>query len=157
MAGTINQGYLRIKYKYEFIFAHRIIWAKFGDTPLDSILVLNHKDGNKLNNEISNLEQISQKANNQHKKDILNSKPNFDKKLTQEIADQIRLDYESGCSQLNLTKKYTVSRSLIHLVVRNKAWVAVAQLVEPRIVIPVVAGSSPVGHPIILILLRFLW
>ncbi len=26
--------------------------------------------------------------------------------------------------------------------------VAVAQLVEPRIVIPVVAGSSPVGHPI---------
>ncbi len=27
--------------------------------------------------------------------------------------------------------------------------VAVAQLVEPRIVIPVVAGSIPVGHPII--------
>ena len=25
--------------------------------------------------------------------------------------------------------------------------VAVAQLVEPRIVIPVVAGSSPVSHP----------
>ena len=25
--------------------------------------------------------------------------------------------------------------------------VAVAQLVEPRIVVPVVAGSSPVGHP----------
>lgn len=25
--------------------------------------------------------------------------------------------------------------------------VAVAQLVEPRIVIPVVAGSIPVGHP----------
>jgi hypothetical protein len=29
--------------------------------------------------------------------------------------------------------------------------VDVAQLVEPRIVIPVVAGSSPVIHPIILI------
>ena len=26
--------------------------------------------------------------------------------------------------------------------------VAVAQLVEPRIVIPVVVGSSPIGHPI---------
>ncbi len=25
--------------------------------------------------------------------------------------------------------------------------VAVAQLVEPRIVIPVVVGSSPIGHP----------
>ncbi len=29
--------------------------------------------------------------------------------------------------------------------------VVVAQLVEPRIVIPVVAGSSPVDHPIFLI------
>jgi hypothetical protein len=29
--------------------------------------------------------------------------------------------------------------------------VAVAQLVESRIVIPVVAGSIPVGHPIILV------
>jgi hypothetical protein len=28
--------------------------------------------------------------------------------------------------------------------------VVVAQLVEPRIVIPVVAGSSPVDHPIVL-------
>ena len=26
--------------------------------------------------------------------------------------------------------------------------VTVAQLVEPRFVVPVVAGSSPVGHPI---------
>ena len=31
-----------------------------------------------------------------------------------------------------------------------KTVVAVAQLVESRIVIPVVAGSSPVGHPKIL-------
>ncbi len=31
--------------------------------------------------------------------------------------------------------------------------VAVAQLVEHRIVIPNVAGSSPVGHPIFLLLL----
>ena len=29
--------------------------------------------------------------------------------------------------------------------------VDVAQMVEPRIVIPVVAGSSPVDHPIFLI------
>ena len=32
-----------------------------------------------------------------------------------------------------------------------KQMVVVAQLVEPRIVIPVVAGSSPVDHPIFLI------
>ena len=32
-------------------------------------------------------------------------------------------------------------------VIRKKTMVGVAQLVEPRIVIPVVAGSSPVIHP----------
>ncbi len=37
------------------------------------------------------------------------------------------------------------------LPVRTKCWnivVGVAQLVEPRIVIPVVVGSSPIAHPI---------
>ena len=34
--------------------------------------------------------------------------------------------------------------------------VAVAQLVESRIVIPVVAGSSPVSHPIYFVPLRVL-
>ena len=29
----------------------------------------------------------------------------------------------------------------------NLSVVTVAQLVEPRLVVPVVAGSSPVGHP----------
>ena len=33
--------------------------------------------------------------------------------------------------------------------------VGVAQLVEPRIVIPVVVGSSPIIHPIILLLFHF--
>ena len=31
--------------------------------------------------------------------------------------------------------------------VKQQAMVAVAQLVESRIVIPVVVGSSPIGHP----------
>ena len=30
--------------------------------------------------------------------------------------------------------------------------VGVAQLVEPRIVIPVVVGSNPIGHPTLLVL-----
>ncbi len=34
------------------------------------------------------------------------------------------------------------------IVINTDSMAAVAQLVEPRIVIPVVAGSSPVGRPI---------
>ena len=37
------------------------------------------------------------------------------------------------------------------LVFNDEVMVSVAQLVEPRIVIPVVVGSSPIVHPIITI------
>ncbi len=35
------------------------------------------------------------------------------------------------------------------IITANKTMVTVAQLVEPRIVIPVVVGSSPISHPIL--------
>ena len=39
-------------------------------------------------------------------------------------------------------------RSIIALLRNTSSMVTVAQLVEPRIVIPVVVGSSPISHPI---------
>jgi hypothetical protein len=39
------------------------------------------------------------------------------------------------------------------MVTNNDSMVGVAQLVEPRIVIPVVVGSSPIVHPIFLVFL----
>ncbi len=35
--------------------------------------------------------------------------------------------------------------------------VGVAQLVEPRVVIPVVVGSSPIVHPNLSIIINFAW
>ena len=43
----------------------------------------------------------------------------------------------------------TCIRGLFTLPPRSIRMVAVAQLVEHRIVVPVVAGSTPVSHPIV--------
>ena len=41
------------------------------------------------------------------------------------------------------------------LLLANNCMVSVAQLVEPRIVIPAVVGSSPIVHPIVVSLEKF--
>lgn len=54
--------YRYIKYKGKAIKIHRIIYAKFlGD--LKPGKIIHHKDGDGLNNHVSNLEQCSQKMN----------------------------------------------------------------------------------------------
>ena len=46
--------------------AHRLIWVLTYGQSEDTSLVLNHLDGNKLNNAISNLELVTQKRNIDH-------------------------------------------------------------------------------------------
>lgn len=62
-------GYLRIKFsvknKAKRIMLHRIIAEAFIPNPQKKKTV-NHKDGNKYNNSIDNLEWLTQAENNQH-------------------------------------------------------------------------------------------
>lgn len=65
--GTItNYGYKKVKAhehpnadKFGYIFEHRLIMSKHLGRPLLSSEHIHHKDGNKLNNDISNLEIIT--------------------------------------------------------------------------------------------------
>ena len=60
-----RQGYLAFKIKNKTKFAHHIVTENFlGKRPPD--LCVNHKDGNKLNNDISNLEYITWADNTRH-------------------------------------------------------------------------------------------
>ena len=46
-------------------------------------------------------------------------------------------------------KKYTGQCYFLCVIFRPASMVAIAQLVEPWIVIPVVVGSNPISHPIL--------
>lgn len=60
-----KNGYPKIKLNNKSQFVHRLVWQdNFGKIP--SKMTINHKDGNKLNYDISNLELMTQAENVRH-------------------------------------------------------------------------------------------
>lgn len=123
-AGDVdNRGYARIRYKYKKFSVHRIIYRKFKGKLVEGMTV-NHIDGNKLNNNINNLELVTQSDNNKHMYRVLKHKPVYgNKKINFEIADNIRQDKQRGLTYAELVEKYGVSKGIIGSVVRKETWV----------------------------------
>lgn len=59
-------GYKVITIRKKHYMVHRLIANTFMGLDLDSKLEINHKDGNKLNNDISNLEIVTRQENMNH-------------------------------------------------------------------------------------------
>lgn len=105
---------------------HRIVALAFlGECP--SVLQINHKDGDKLNNHYSNLEYISVGENLRHalKIGLRTPKKGTQKrsaKLREEYIPEIREKLANGITQSVIAKEYGVCRSLISNILRRKAW-----------------------------------
>jgi len=117
-----DNGYQGVKYKYKNLQLHRIVYRKFKGE-LKENLTINHIDGNPANNHMDNLELVTQSKNNEHSYRILKRKPNCgNKKITKEIADQIRQDYKTLKSYSKLVEKYSLAKSTISYIIKNRIW-----------------------------------
>lgn len=115
--------YSYISYKGKKVNLARLVYAKFGKNELEEDLVINHIDGNKINNSIRNLELITQGENNRHRYQALGHKPVIGHfKLTFEIAELIRDEKQKGTSQNKLAKKYGIAKSTVSDIVNYKIW-----------------------------------
>jgi hypothetical protein len=105
--------------KYKTKYIHRLIAEYFIDDKFIHLQV-NHKDGNKLNNDISNLEWVTNKENISHS--ILNGLTPLNEyrastKLSNVEIKQIR---ESKDSQRILAKKFNCSQGYISEIKNNR-------------------------------------
>jgi hypothetical protein len=102
------------------VYLHRAIWIKLHGVP-DSKMQINHIDGNKLNNNINNLELVTPSGNQKHAVSIGLIKSGM-RAVPLETAKEIQSKYvyrKNGGIHV-LAKEYVISYSVIHKIVRNK-------------------------------------
>ena len=117
-----GKGYLRVSIGKKLLFIHRLVAEKYIPNP-NNYEQVNHKDGNKLNNCVDNLEWVTNQTNRDHA--IANGlhlqgEQCSWSKLDWEKVDFIREHLELSASELS--KIFNVSPTTIRDVRNYKSW-----------------------------------
>jgi hypothetical protein len=127
-----GRGYMHVKLydgkgKPKSTTTHRVVAMTFLENP-ENLPEINHKDANKLNNCLSNLEWISRGDNIKHAYKYRDPKTykgsgNKNSKLIEEQVISIRKEHEvNKTSYKQLAEKYNVGITLIGYIIRRKVW-----------------------------------
>lgn len=117
-----NKGYSRVQLCGKFYFVHRLVAEKYIPNP-NNLPQVNHKDGDKTNNSVENLEWVSNQENRNH---AIKNGLHFQgekcswAKLTQEDVEYIR--NHPDIKQKELAKIFNVNRATIGDILHNRTW-----------------------------------
>jgi len=105
---------------------HRLVAETFIPNP-ENKRTVNHKNGDKTDNRIDNLEWATQSENVKHAYDNgLNAPTKGEQhpnsKLTEAKVREIRDRYDNGCPQYKLAEEYGVSPQHISYIIRGELW-----------------------------------
>ena len=132
---SLHNGYYRIRWEENKIEwgmkMHRLIYLHFNGQIPDNY-VINHKDGNKSNNHIGNLEAITKSENNKHAhttglinkdkhKKAINKSINR-KFNNQQISEIIELCNSKKYTQREIAKIYNTSQQTISAILTGKIY-----------------------------------
>ncbi|WP_051149989.1 HNH endonuclease signature motif containing protein [Bacillus safensis] len=133
-AGYEGIGYTKPNVGTVNYLVHRLVAQYFiGDIPRG--FVVNHKDGNKLNNHADNLEIVTYKENTKHAMDIglMAGQPgeeNSMAKMTNEQANNLINDLLSGMSNKEAGVKYGLHSQYISLIRHKRRWKSLWDRIE---------------------------
>ena len=105
---------------------HRLVAKSFIDNP-NNLPEINHKDEDKTNNKVSNLEWCNSKYNLTYgaRKGMFIGEKNNNCKLSKKDVEEIRKQYKKRSREFNsiaLGKKYGVSHTQIISIINGKSW-----------------------------------
>ncbi len=106
-------GYIQTTIYGKTYQVHRLVWMEANHRFIDSGLEINHKDGNKKNNALENLEAITHKQNLIHARKILGVTPN----RPRIYSDQERKERAAA----RLEKWYEKNKE--KAIMRSKQWI----------------------------------
>lgn len=124
--GQHNAGYLSVMLgRNGSRLVHRIVAAAFLPKQEGKDFV-NHKDGNKHNNRIDNLEWCSRQENEDHafRTGLKNSTGSMNTmaKLTEESVGMIRHLVNIGFTAMEVAERFNVHAATIRRIAQNKIW-----------------------------------
>ena len=130
--GLTPKGYkktiMSINGKQYTVSTHKLVAECYIPNP-NKLPEINHIDGNKLNNIVSNLEWCTHKQNCEHRDNILNKRITGEKCgksiLTTEDVLYIRANYQTRHAKYGstpLSKKFNVANRTILSIVKNERW-----------------------------------
>jgi predicted transcriptional regulator len=123
------KGYLYVNLSKEGSYkskpVHKLVADSFLEKQCENFIV-NHKDGNKLNNKLSNLEFISMSENSKHafKNGLASNKKGEDcnlSKLTEKQVIEIRL-LKGKLSHREISEKFNISKSTVTQIINRTLW-----------------------------------
>lgn len=113
-----NSGYREVvishKGKKKYLLVHRLVAENFIYNEFKARTV-NHKDCNKLNNSVDNLEWCSDSDNLIHARDNGLLKIKIDKKISEQIKNEIGTIRE-------IAKKYGIGKTQVRYIKQGKRW-----------------------------------
>lgn len=120
---------LRKEGKSKSFYIHRLVAETFLPNP-DNLREVNHKDLDKSNNHVDNLEWVSSATNKRH---AVNSGVNFNpspkkgedcgaSKLTEKEVRQIRKRHAKGETAVSLAAAFNVTKTNIRYIIRRLTW-----------------------------------
>lgn len=124
LGSTNHQGYkvctLHLDGIRKQVKIHRLIWiAAHGIPPAG--YVPDHINGIRSDNRLMNLRLVDAQGNSQNRRSYKGD-GNPAAKITQSVADEIRVMYQSRRSLSKVARSFSVSKSLVAQIIRGERW-----------------------------------